>query len=124
MLIYRLISTLQPTVERTGRAWVDPGVPISVGPSRWLTCFFDAQRLRPDQHHIPAYWTGYQLRLRYTTPLRELCFDYEDVQSSITMQDAELICLPRAMESFAYGHPRRLLLDFYSLRAIEWSLSL
>ncbi|MGE0289655.1 MAG: hypothetical protein AB7I42_25805 [Bradyrhizobium sp.] len=125
MLIYRLLSTAQPRLSFISHVWAEPGVPFSVGPSQWLTCFFDVQReQRHGLHCLPALVTGYSLRVRYDSPIAWNSFSYEDIGSSLTLETAGLVCIPRAVESFAHGNPRRVMLDFYSLEAIERSLGL
>lgn len=125
MLIYRLLSTAQPRLSFVSHVWADPGVPFSIGPCQWLTCFFDVQR-EPGYgvRCLPPLVTNYHLRVQFDSMRVRGGFSYEDIGSSLTLEEAGLVCIPRAVESFAHGNPRRVMLDFYSLEAIERSLGL
>lgn len=124
---YRVLSTVALAERRRARVWLDPGVPLPVGPGGALVCFFDRQTRGFDLDRIrrlPVFVEDYCLRIRYESPTPGCGFDYEDVGASFIMSDAWLAAIPRVVESHPHGMPTRLLLDFYSLDTLARSVGL
>ncbi len=109
---YQLLNAgMVSAPEKHRRIWIEPGVPVVLGPRLAMTIFFDCHDYR------------YIQRAVIDTPDKSLDYELPEATWVDLSAYCGLMAIPRAVELVQPGKPKRILMEFAATREdVQWAL--